>query len=525
MTTTEITMHKIIEENDKEFKMEEDRLNRIISLWKDFYYEFHDLMEKDRIFSKLPHLMGGRLWLYTRKYANSSEHILNLFKNFSIIPALVFWKFFLIKSEQLYYARKYPEVVLLENIKDKDFDYLFVLNTRDHVITALPVLENIDKMGKILVITFKEVYSKYMEDFNKLENAKILLFEYELKNLPIKKYVEILSESKNKFKTLKSYKMDADVKKIIKIDSNFVKFHLKEELIQYHYFKKVFSSFNLKGVVSIVFTTAFELCREREIPTFILQHGIGGKWHGLPYVSDYWFTLDDISKDSLDEWLDHTVEVLPLGSPRFEYLKKVALSKRDISKFNEKVGYPEYKRNVTYISISTAMHENGKLLSTLKKLREKLTKDTNFIIKLHPRGKYNIKREIEKIFPKEELKRTVFIKKEMDFYEIIANSDVIITTLSTGMLESIAMDIPTLQVNFTGQPYPREYDLSSFGWKEPINDPNILINETLSILNDTKRHDEVIEKQRWLKNRMLTNFGNSGEIIAKTIVDICNKNK
>ncbi len=100
-----------------------------------------------------------------------------------------------------------------------------------------------------------------------------------------------------------------------------------------------------------------------------------------------------------------------------------------------------------------------------------------------------------------------------------------ITTLSTGMQESIAMDIPALQVNFAGHLYPKAYDLASFGWKEPIDDPDIMIKEALSILGDRKRCEEVIKKQRWLKNRMFTNFGNCGEVIAETIVDICNKNK
>ena len=145
----------------------------------------------------------------------------------------------------------------------------------------------------------------------------------------------------------------------------------------------------------------------------------------------------------------------------------------------------------------------------------------NLIVKLHPRGKYDTKKEIKKIFSKEELSGTIFIKKEIDFYEILANSNVMITTLSTGMLESIAMDIPVLQVNFTGQPYSKQEDLSSFGWGDPINDSEIMINEVLSILSDKRRCEEVIEKQRWLKNRMFKNFGECGKVIAETIVDTC----
>jgi len=263
-----------------------------VEIWKDVYYEFHDLIEKDRIFSKLPNRVMIRAY-YSRECANYFDHVSNFFKNLFVIPVLLFWKVFLVKFECLYYKKKYPEVSTLENVKGGDFDFLFILNTRDHIITALPVLERMNEMGKkILIVTFKEVYSKYIVDFNKLNNAKILLFEYELKSLSINKYIGVLGESKSKFDTLESYKMDADIKRVIQSDARYVKLHLKEELIQYHFFKTIFDSFDLKGVISIVLTTGFGIAKERGIPTFILQHGIGGGGHH-PYLSDYVIAFDD----------------------------------------------------------------------------------------------------------------------------------------------------------------------------------------------------------------------------------------
>jgi hypothetical protein len=511
-----------IKKIDKEFKIEKDR---IIPLRKDFYYEFKDLIGKDIIFSKLHDKIVSRL--YTGEYASLYDHVLSFFKNLLIIPVLLLWKIFLIKFEYLYYKRKYPEMSTLENIKNENFDYLFVLNTKDHIISALPALENIEQFGKVLVVVFREVYFKYVEDFNRLKNTKILFFDYELKKLPIKRYIKIHSESKNKFEPLKSYKMNANIKTVIQADSNFVKLHLKEELIQYYFFKEIFNSFDLKGVVSIVFTTAFEFCSERNIQTFILDHGIGasageGFW---PFVSDYIIVHSDLTMETSNEWLDSTVTILPLGSPRFEYSRKVASPKRGISNFNKKIGRSGYKRNVTYISVGLEEFETKRLLPALKKLRGKLPGDVNLIIKLHPRGDYNTKKEIKRIFSKKELRETVFIKKEIDFYEVIANSDVVITTVSTGILESFAMDIPTLQVNFTGEPYPKEYDLSSFGWRTPIDDPDAMITKVLSILGDENRYEEVIKKQNWLKNRMFNNFGNCGKVIAETIVNICNEKR
>ena len=497
-----------------------ERIDNEFETWKEaLYYRLCDLINEDAIFSKLPYLLGDR------RKIDTFDSQLNFLKNVFILPALFFWRLFLVRLERGYYKVKYPNVCTLQDIMNENFDYLSVLNTADHTITALPVLESMDDRVKSLVVTFKEVYIRYENDFDKLKNVKVIFFEYELKNLPLTKYLRIITESKGKFRLLKSQNLDSDLKRLIDIDKNFIKFHLKTELIQYYFFEKVFNAFDLKGAVSIVFTTAFELCKERGIPTFVLQHGIGGKGHGHPYVSDYWFTLDDVSKESMDDWLDHTVEVIVSGSPRFEYLKDHLSLKKDITRFNKKIGKPGYEKIVTYIGGGA---ENQVAFQALKSLRKALPEYANLIIKLHPRVPLNvldIKMEMEKILTQKELKHTTFIRGEIDFYEVLANSDIVITRASTGMLEAIAADIPTIQVNFVGAPLPDVYDLSSFGWKEPITDPTIMVNEILSILDDTKKHDEVIEKQRWLKNRMFKNFGNCGKVIAETIVDICERER
>jgi len=482
-----------------------------------FYYRLHDLITKDNIFSKLSYI------LLNRGQIGYFDDYLNLLKNFFIIPILFLWKIFLRNLECKYYKIKYQKASMFTDIKNEKFDYLFVINTRDHIITALPVLESLDDKLNSLVVTFKGAYARYKDDFDKLKNAKIILFEYELKNLPLTKYLRIIKESKNKFRLLMSQNLDSDLKQLIEIDKNFIKFHLKTELIQYYFFEKIFNAFDLKGAVSIVFTTAFELCKTRGIPTFVLQHGIGGKGHGHPYVSDYWFTFDDVSKESLDDWLDHTVNVLSLGSPRFEYLKDHLILKKDSIDFNKKIGKSGYKKIVTYIGGGA---ENQLTFQALKGLRKALPEYVNLIIKLHPRTPLNVlnlKKEMEKILTQKELEHTTFIRGEIDFYEILAHSDIVITGASTGMLEAIAVDIPTIQVNFTSQRYPEVYDLSSHGWKKSINDPVIMVKEVLSILSDKKRCEEVIEKQKWLKNRVFKNFGNCGKVITETIVNICNE--
>jgi|GEM_PF-5041471 len=512
-------------ETDK--NMERERIYRKLEerpeAWKDhFYYGLCSLIEKEAIFSKLPYLLGGRIKI------NPFDSQSNFLKDTLTIPTLFFWRLFLIGIERKYYRTKYPNICTLHDIMNDDFDYLFVLNTTDHTIAALPVLESMGAKAKSLVVTFKEVYTRYENDFGKLKNVKIIFFDYELKNLSPTKYLRIIKESKDKFRLLKSQNLDSDLKRLMDIDKYFIKFHLTTELIQYYFFEKVFNTFDLKGVVSIVFTTAFELCKERGIPTFVLQHGIGGEGHGHPHVSDYWFTLDDVSKESIDDWLDHTVEVIASGSPRFEYFKNhIELQRIKNTKFYKKIDKLKYKNNVTFISQGAA-YDTQTTFHALKNLRNELPDDVGLIIKLHPRenlNESNTKRQMERIFTREDLLNTRFIRNEVDFYDVMANSNIMITATSTGMQEAIACDLPVLQINFTGKPYPKAYDLSSFGWRTPIDDPDAMVKEAIAIISDKKRCNEVIEKQKWLKNRMLKNFGNCGEVIADTIIHICEGKK
>jgi len=493
------------------------RINKEFGAWKEsLYYGLYDLINRDAIFSKLPYLLQGR------GKTSPFDSQLNFLKGAFILPALFFWRLFLIRLECKYYRVKYPDVHTLQDVENEDFDYLFVLNTTDHTITALPVLERMDNKAKCLVVTFRSMYMRYNNDFDKLKNTKIIFFDYELKKIPPTKYLKIFGESNEKYETLKSQNLASDIKQLIEFDTNFIKYHLKTELVQYYFFEKVFNAFDFKGAVSIVFTTAFELCKERGIPTFVLQHGIGGKGHGHPYVSDYWFTFDEISKKQLDDWLDNTVNVIPSGSPRFEFLKDHMVMKKDTLSFNKKIGNSSNKKTITYVA---GGYGTPQMYSALKDFIKALPSNVILIIKLHPRVNLNVfdlKGEMERILTQNEMKNIIFIKDEVDFYEILAYSDIIITHASTGMLESIAVDIPTIQVGyFTSYCYPDVYNLASYGWKDPINDPDILINEVLSILSDKKNYESVIEKQKWLKNKLFKNFDSCGKVIADNIMEIC----
>lgn len=147
------------------------RINKEFGAWKDsLYYGLYDLISRDAVFSKLPYLLENR------KKISTLESRLDFLKGAFILPALFFWGVFLIRLERDYYKVKYPNVCTLRDVKNEDFDYLFVLNTKDHTITALPVVESMDDKAKSLVVTFKGVYARYKDDFDALKNTKNHIF-------------------------------------------------------------------------------------------------------------------------------------------------------------------------------------------------------------------------------------------------------------------------------------------------------------------------------------------------------------
>ncbi len=487
--------------------------------WKEsLFYDLYPLITKEPIFSKLPYLLA------IRKKIGPFDSILYYLRNSFLLPSLFIWSLIVSPFESLYYRVKYPYMSRLKYLKNETFDYLFVLNTKDHIITALPVIENMDQSKKCLIITFRDVYSKYFYEFNKLQNSKVIFFDYELKNIPSKKYLQIISESIIKYNILKSCNLGKWCSQLIFHDRHFIKYHLKTELVQYNLFKKIYQMFSLKGSISIVFTTAFEVSKEENIPTFVLQHGIGARGHGHPFVSDYWFTFDDISKEQLNVWLDNTVTIYPSGLPRFDFLKHNLAFKKDIGEFNKKIGVKGYKQTVTYIGGALEGHLT---FEALKALREKLPEYVNLIIKEHPRvplSILNFKNEMGKRLANSDLNHITFIRNEIDFYDILSNSDVVISRESTGMLEAIAVGIPVIQINFLPQSIAPSSDLSSYGWKEPINDSDNLIKETTLLINDNSHYKYVIQQQKTLQKNIFKNFGRTGEVIAKCIRDLCESN-
>lgn len=486
-----------------------------IEVWKNVYYQFHDLIEKNRIYSKIPNRVMIRAY-YSNEYKSNINRLITMFKNYALVPALILWKPFGL-FEKLYYHKCYPKIKTLNSPSCNHFDYLFVLNTRDHTISAFPVIENLSVSKRILVVTFKSVYLRYKNDFDNFKNVDILLFENELKSLSLESYITIVRASDQYVSYLLKYTFNKEISDILKKDVYFLKLHLKEELIQYYLFKRIFESYSLKGVVAIVFTTAFEIAHDKNIPTYIIQHGIGGGGH-LPYMCDYIFAYDEPTKEQLNKWTDNTVSILALGAPRYDYLnnKKKKYSVDMKTKYN----IPASNKIITFVSEGEP-YDNNLTLQSLKEMLSYLPESVSLVIKLHPRENLkesNIKKEIKNMFGMNEINRTFFIRNELDFYDVLANSDLVISTVSTGISEAIAMNILTLQVNFTGISYPENLDLSYFGGMNPISDTEILIKHVTSSLMNDVEYKKALCKQESLKKRMFMNIGLTGKLISDFIV-------
>jgi len=499
-----------------------NKVGKELGRWKEFfYYELEDLIKKDKIFFKLPRELKNR------ESVGLFDVFFDIFKNMFLFIFLVLGKIIINRVIKKRYINGNTIITTIEGLKTESFDYLFVINTKDHIISVIPLLECLDKHRKVLIVTFIDNYLRYKQDFDNFKNCRILFFEYELFNFSLKKYINIFNESNEKFKSLMTFPVkNMDLRRLLIIDKYFIKFYLKIELIQYYFFKKIFELFNFRGVIGIVFTTAFIVAKEKKIPTFILQHGIGGRDHEQPYACDYFFAIDDVSKEDLERWLDYTVVVLATGSPRFDYLNKIAPSIRNKKVISKKLGVLNDMRIITYVSQGHPSLETDKMLYALKKLIGKLPNDTILIVKLHPRENrriFDFRKHLKSILDRDEVSRVKFIKNEVDIYELIANSELILSNTSTSMIEAIAMNVPVIQINFTGEKYLPQYDLSTFGWRPPICNADELVAEVLKILNDSDYKENFIKEQEKLRNRAIKNFGKCGEVISDIILRICEK--
>ena len=108
----------------------------------------------------------------------------------------------------------------------------------------------------------------------------------------------------------------------------------------------------------------------------------------------------------------------------------------------------------------------------------------------------------------------VVVTAEYDLYDLMNASDVVVTAYSTVGMEAVAMGVPLLIVNLTGQPDPIPYVQE--GVALGVYDPDG-VGQALQYLLDTGRPNEAWEQHRlaFIRRHLTSEDGRSAERVAE----------
>lgn len=193
--------------------------------------------------------------------------------------------------------------------------------------------------------------------------------------------------------------------------------------------------------------TFYYFCKKHQIPTFFIPHvGIPQlKYEITPHSSDLIIVDGELDKLFLVNNGVDANKILIRGSAIYE-----SLMKREIKKINKVIDYFTKKehqllQNKVKILLTTnpiSTYSNKTILTIVINVLRKF-ENIQFIIKLHPRENGNIQRKVIK-----DLNFDAIITKDVDIFEIIKSSDLLLTQDSVTILDSMVIGTPIICLDF-----------------------------------------------------------------------------
>jgi len=270
--------------------------------------------------------------------------------------------------------------------------------------------------------------------------------------------------------------------------------------------------------------TILSLSKLHNIPSLQLQHGI------ISYVNHenrIWFTLQlrDIITDKyalygntthktfLDNGADKEKLVIT-GCPRYDELFNYPKSNKKNQILFLTSGIPT---SYSYFnSVDVILHYEELVTTIFKKLHT--FTDKNIVIKRHPSQDEII--DIKQIAS--ELLPNAKIISNANTYELISNSDVIISPPSTAITEAIALDKPVLLIKYMpfdySSPYQKTHSVLPIS---SINDVDEAINQ---ILFDPHTRSVLAKGRQQFLKEVLSYPGKSVNQVLKVINDMFQNN-
>lgn len=215
------------------------------------------------------------------------------------------------------------------------------------------------------------------------------------------------------------------------------------------------------GETSEFAKAAFHLCRKNKIPSVGLQHGMLHKYLGWIHdkgeadtnkinprvcpIPDVTAVYGPVYKENLMKEGKYPEKcIFVSGAQRFDRITEQK-GKFDRERFLSENKIPKNKKIISFITSPIQANWTETMTEEVLKTAKKL--DFHVILKLHPSESRDV---YEKIARKENADVTIL--RDVDLYEVLDFTDIVITHLSTAALEAMIFGKPVIVINLTGAP-------------------------------------------------------------------------
>jgi glycosyltransferase involved in cell wall biosynthesis len=286
-------------------------------------------------------------------------------------------------------------------------------------------------------------------------------------------------------------------------------YHVFSALVFRSVFDMLFERISARHVVTTSDLWPFEnqfiwAAKEAGLKTYVIQHGI---------IVEYWWPFDS---DYLFLWGDlHREHLVGLGAPEERILigGMPALDDKPKTRADSiyRAGRP---LNVLIISQTQARDISdsfmGNFVSCLKVLGER---DDRFrvVVKLHPieNMSFYVRHALDR------LPNFTFVRQERGIHDCIIESDLCISLFSTGGLEAVALNRPSIVLNL--ERWIEDYAWwPRYGGGVYVSDVQAFRNVLENILKDPGYLRDILEKQELFLHRSFSNVGTACREIVHT---------
>lgn len=217
--------------------------------------------------------------------------------------------------------------------------------------------------------------------------------------------------------------------------------------------------------------TFIEVGKSEKIPTLIVCHGLIADHpiHG-PIFADKIAVMGDYMKEALIKRGVSPNQIVITGQPSYDRLlqENSGFGKENICK---QLGIDPEKKIIALITQPLPWEINepviSKVFSSMKNFPE-----VQLVVKPHPAEES----KLHELILRETSQNNIIIKKDLDIFELLFSSEIVITMFSTVGLEAIILDKPVITINLTNKPdsYPYAESGAALGVYKPEDISNAI---------------------------------------------------